>query len=252
MTRRAPRSVLKPSTILLGFGLGGMFDGILLHQILQWHHLLSLVPGERTETLEFQILADGLFHLLMNGLVVLGVILLWRDRRAMDGRAAVGGAIIGFGAWNVVDVIAFHWVLGIHNVRLDRPDPFPWDLGWLIALGVVPILAGFVLLRSGRSLPPAAASGGLTGLALLFLASALFPPPASDDTLVVFWPGARLPDMVAAAAAADGVIVSMQEGSAIMTIRLPDQASRWRLYTHGAALVSGAGPGGCLTAARLV
>src|SRR5690606_18965301 len=30
---------------VLGFALGGFFDGILLHQILQWHHLLSLVPG---------------------------------------------------------------------------------------------------------------------------------------------------------------------------------------------------------------
>lgn len=29
--------------ILLGLSLGGFFDGILLHQILQWHHLLSLV-----------------------------------------------------------------------------------------------------------------------------------------------------------------------------------------------------------------
>ena len=29
----------------LGFGIGGFFDGILLHQVLQWHHLLS---GKRT------------------------------------------------------------------------------------------------------------------------------------------------------------------------------------------------------------
>lgn len=26
---------------LLGFALGGFFDGILLHQVLQWHHLLD-------------------------------------------------------------------------------------------------------------------------------------------------------------------------------------------------------------------
>lgn len=29
---------------VLGFALSGFFDGVLLHQILQWHHLLSLVP----------------------------------------------------------------------------------------------------------------------------------------------------------------------------------------------------------------
>ena len=27
--------------IVLGLGLGGFFDGIVLHQILQWHHILT-------------------------------------------------------------------------------------------------------------------------------------------------------------------------------------------------------------------
>ncbi len=27
--------------VVLGLGLGGLVDGILLHQILQWHHMLS-------------------------------------------------------------------------------------------------------------------------------------------------------------------------------------------------------------------
>ncbi|WP_426000432.1 DUF2243 domain-containing protein [Caulobacter sp. DWR1-3-2b1] len=30
---------------MLAVALCGFFDGILLDQILQWHHLLSLVPG---------------------------------------------------------------------------------------------------------------------------------------------------------------------------------------------------------------
>jgi uncharacterized membrane protein len=30
-------------SVLLGLGLGGFFDGIVLHQILQWHHMLSAV-----------------------------------------------------------------------------------------------------------------------------------------------------------------------------------------------------------------
>jgi uncharacterized membrane protein len=37
-----------PWLILLGFALGGFFDGILLHQILQWHHLLSSRSGQLT------------------------------------------------------------------------------------------------------------------------------------------------------------------------------------------------------------
>jgi uncharacterized membrane protein len=27
--------------LLLGLGLGGLFDGVVLHQLLQWHHMLS-------------------------------------------------------------------------------------------------------------------------------------------------------------------------------------------------------------------
>jgi uncharacterized membrane protein len=35
--RRSPLSV----GVLFGLGLGGFFDGIVLHQVLQWHHMLS-------------------------------------------------------------------------------------------------------------------------------------------------------------------------------------------------------------------
>ena len=35
-----PTAITLPG-IILGVGLGGFVDGILLHQILQWHHMLS-------------------------------------------------------------------------------------------------------------------------------------------------------------------------------------------------------------------
>jgi uncharacterized membrane protein len=37
----APRSTVTAGGILLGIGFGGFFDGIVLHQILQWHHMLT-------------------------------------------------------------------------------------------------------------------------------------------------------------------------------------------------------------------
>ena len=50
----------------MGLGLGGFVDGIVLHQILQWHHMLT---GERggepmstVAGLEANTLADGFFH----------------------------------------------------------------------------------------------------------------------------------------------------------------------------------------------
>jgi uncharacterized membrane protein len=36
--------------IFLGLGLGGFVDGILLHQILQWHHMLSSVRPLTNDT----------------------------------------------------------------------------------------------------------------------------------------------------------------------------------------------------------
>jgi uncharacterized membrane protein len=34
---------------VLGFALGGVSDGIMPHQVLQWHHFLSPVPGRGAE-----------------------------------------------------------------------------------------------------------------------------------------------------------------------------------------------------------
>jgi len=63
----------------LGFALGGFFDGILLHQILQWHHLFSLVPG--MDDLRLQVLWDGYFHLLMYVVALVGLAGLWRAQQ---------------------------------------------------------------------------------------------------------------------------------------------------------------------------
>ncbi len=64
---RGPRSFHAASApgILLGIGLGGFVDGILLHQILQWHHMLTSegsYPKTTVAGLETNTLWDGLFH----------------------------------------------------------------------------------------------------------------------------------------------------------------------------------------------
>ncbi len=42
----APNSIRLPG-IVLGVGLGGFVDGILLHQLLQWHHMLTSTNDDR-------------------------------------------------------------------------------------------------------------------------------------------------------------------------------------------------------------
>lgn len=77
------RQALGRSAALLGFSLGGFFDGILLHQILQWHHLLSDVHADGLQDLRLQVLADGIFHLVMYLIAVVALVGLWRARRAI-------------------------------------------------------------------------------------------------------------------------------------------------------------------------
>ena len=53
-----------PAGILFGLGLGGFFDGIILHQVLQWHHMLTSAgyPPGSVHDLEINMRWDGLFH----------------------------------------------------------------------------------------------------------------------------------------------------------------------------------------------
>jgi|SRR3954466_5354251 len=65
--------------ILFGLGLGGFFDGIVLHQVLQWHHMLSSwYPINSLENLKLNTLWDGIFHSTTYIFVVIGLFILWR------------------------------------------------------------------------------------------------------------------------------------------------------------------------------
>lgn len=134
---------------MLGLGLGGFFDGIVLHQILQWHHLLSAhVSPDSVANLQLNMLADGLFHAATWVFTVAGVALLYRQVR--DGASIrwpglAGGLLAGWGAFNVVEGLINHQLLGLHHVRLG-PDELLYDIGFLI-WGAVMLIAGIVLLR---------------------------------------------------------------------------------------------------------
>jgi uncharacterized membrane protein len=131
-------------TILLGFGLGGFFDGIILHQVLQWHHLLSLWSEDGT--LEWHVLWDGLFHVLMYGIVAVALWGLWR-RGVPRGLRFLAAFLLGYGVWNLVDLVVFHWLLEVHHIRVDAARPVLWDLGWFVAFGLVPLAVGWAMLR---------------------------------------------------------------------------------------------------------
>jgi uncharacterized membrane protein len=177
-----PGRGLRRATFWLGFALGGFLDGILLHQILQWHHLLSGLPGERWRELRLQVLADGLFHAAHYLLAAAGLAGLWRYRAALaspgSGNWVAGSGLLGFGAWHLLDAVVSHWVLGLHHIREGSTDWLFWDLVFF-ALGLVTALAGFALLRRGGGGGTGPAGSGAVAAALLAIAVLASAPAAA-------------------------------------------------------------------------
>ena len=151
----ATRSLAAPG-LVLGMGLGGFLDGIVLHQILQWHHMLSSTdryPKTTLAGLEANTLADGLFHAAAWLLVALGLALLWQARHRVDGGASrnqlIGFMFAGWGLFNVVEGTVDHLVLGIHHVR-PGANELVYDLAFL-GFGAVLFAAGLAFARRSRA-----------------------------------------------------------------------------------------------------
>jgi uncharacterized membrane protein len=142
--------------LLLGVGFGGFVDGILLHQVLQWHHMISATTAHPTTTLaglEANTLADGLFHVLSWLFVVAGSVTMlraWQEGRwAPPWRTQVGLVIAGWGTFDLVEGVIDHELLGVHHVRDDLGGPVGWDLGFLV-LGLLLVVGGLLLARGGE------------------------------------------------------------------------------------------------------
>jgi uncharacterized membrane protein len=111
-------------------------------------------PATTVAGLEANTLADGFFHLATWICVAVASWLLvraWRDGRvAPPWRAHAGWLLAGWGAFNVVEGIIDHEILGIHHVRDDLGGPVGWDLAFL-AFGALLLLAGARLVRGSTS-----------------------------------------------------------------------------------------------------
>ncbi|ARV58159.1 hypothetical protein BZZ01_05490 [Nostocales cyanobacterium HT-58-2] len=136
--------------IFLGLGLGGFFDGIVLHQILQWHHMLSSIrPPTTISNIDMNMVWDGLFHAFDWVMTVIGVVLLWqagrRDDVAWSSNIYFGSILIGAGLFNLVEGVIDHHILGIHHVK-PGPNQLAWDLGFL-AVGALLVAIGWISVQ---------------------------------------------------------------------------------------------------------
>jgi uncharacterized membrane protein len=138
-------------------------DGILLHQVLQWHHMLSSTstaniplrdyPVDTVDGLRMNTLWDGFFHTFTWLAVLIGLALLYarvtRSRRqAWQSPMLWGWILVGWGLFNVVEGLIDHQLLGIHHVRTGAAQGW-WDAGFLV-LGALLVLGGWLLQRTGK------------------------------------------------------------------------------------------------------
>ena len=117
-------SLLWPG-ILVGIGLAGTLDEVVLHQLLAWHHFYD------RSTPTIGLVSDGLFHLFSTVVLVIGLIQLVERRRTTPEppHVALAGILLGAGGFN------------------------PYDLAFL-TIAAAAVLAGALLLRHARQPTP--------------------------------------------------------------------------------------------------
>jgi uncharacterized membrane protein len=151
---RFTRTPLLAAGLLLGAGLGGFVDGIVLHHILQWHNLLSAqLPPDTLVRAKVNMYWDGVFHAAVWVLTAVGLRMLWAATGRPDvphsGRTLLGAMLLGWGLFNLVEGLIDHQLLGLHHVYEYTANHLPADLAFL-GFGVALGLAGAGLIRSGR------------------------------------------------------------------------------------------------------
>ena len=154
MAAHTPYKPLITSGICLGVGMGGFVDGILFHQILQIHSMLSAKHSPTTvANLEINMVWDGLFHALTWTMTLVGIILLWKAVRKatvpLSGKTLFGASFLGWGLFNLIEGIVDHHILQVHHV-VERMGVSLFDYLFL-GSGLAMIVIGLLTIKS--SLP---------------------------------------------------------------------------------------------------
>jgi uncharacterized membrane protein len=138
--------------IILGIGLGGFIDGIFLHQILQWHEMLSNEIDTTTVAgKSINMFWDGLFHVICLIAVCIGIYLLWKTllkpSACHSPKLVWSGLTSGWGIFNVTEGLIDHYLFKLHNVRetLEKQDFY--NLSFII-YSVLLLFLGWLLFKS--------------------------------------------------------------------------------------------------------
>ncbi len=155
MNAQPPRDSMVTAATLLGIGLGGFVDGIVFHQLLQTHNMLSAtVPKVSIPNMEINMFWDGLFHSMTWLFAFAGSVMLWRAGanrvRPWSGKAFAGALFLGWGLFNLIEGLIDHYILHIHHV-VERLGLSGFDHAFL-ASGVIFTVGGWLATRAqGRA-----------------------------------------------------------------------------------------------------
>jgi uncharacterized membrane protein len=151
-------SRIRDGVIVLGAGLGGLLDGIVLQQITHWHQMLSArVPPETVAAIEGNLAADGWFDAALWLAALAGVLMVWRGMRGPgrlpSTRTLLGYMLVGWGGFNLVEGIISHHLLELHHVRDVPTHVVFYDWSFIAVSGAL-VLIGLAL-RDGKDRVPA-------------------------------------------------------------------------------------------------
>jgi uncharacterized membrane protein len=150
------RRIFARAGVALGLGLGGLVDGIVLHQLLQWHHMVSAHDDYRYRPVSLRALEinthwDGVFNASMVVITGVAIVLLWRarDRTAAYQSIEVlsGLVLIGWGFFQILDAVVNHYALGLHYVRQESTHLWAYEVAY-VAFGVLLVIVGASISRS--------------------------------------------------------------------------------------------------------
>ena len=145
------------SGVTLGAGMGGFADGIVFHQILQFHNMLSakLAPTS-VVNLEVNMFWDGVFHAACWILTSIGMAMVWNTARTARGplrsSTLLGAVFVGWGLFNLIEGVIDHHILHLHHVT-ETAGHLTWDILFL-GSGVVLMVGGWLLIRAGCRAQP--------------------------------------------------------------------------------------------------
>ena len=139
------KRLLVTGSFLLGFGFMGAMDGIIFHQLLQWHSVV--MEATRTD----QIISDGVFHFSVTIALVAGGFILWLAGNPTTQKQGVklifSWFLIGTGLFNLIEGIINHHILQIHRVKPGDPNALLYDIAFLI-VGAILFLIGLFIKKS--------------------------------------------------------------------------------------------------------